>query len=637
MTDSLPSLRIIAYALLFYALPSSGHAAGPGPDAPKGSTADQEGAVITHLNATLDWYRQVQASDGWTMQPSDEIYLTSQHELTNQALLDAFAYARAMVAVIGDEVPSSAKKASDTHATRLATMEATNTERLASLHDQLSELDAKIAGAQAQDRSVLRAQREVVLAQIDLDTALGNTLDKATSLTSASAESGSPGTFAAQVAALQQAGPSVLLDSGGNAPAKKDPPKAAAAASSDGLFNRAAALFSLIRYQKGLDNLIAQTNKLQSAANELAKPMSAELRASLLTGAEAGQGVAQMTDPAEIAKVRDRIETLAVRFKNLSPALMPLREEARVLEQTRTNLSEWKLSIANQTDVIIRIFLGRAVALAVAIAVLVAISELWKRATFRYVHDPRRRRQFLLIRRFATAILMFVIIVMGFVSNFSTFATFAGFITAGIAVALQTIILSVAAYFFLIGRYGVRVGDRVTVSGVTGDVIDIGLVRVFLMELAGTGVDLHPTGRVVVLANSALFSNSPLYKQLPGTDYAWHEVFVTMVGDVDTAKVEEALLKAVNGIYGGYRTSIERQHGALERLLDYKTELPVPSAHVRLTDAGLEVVIRYPAEIRRMSEIDEQVTKQVLAALRDDEELRKSLASMPRIRSSVKS
>jgi small-conductance mechanosensitive channel len=249
----------------------------------------------------------------------------------------------------------------------------------------------------------------------------------------------------------------------------------------------------------------------------------------------------------------------------------------------------------------------------------------------------RRRRQFLLIRRFATAILMTVIIIMGFVSNFSSFATFAGFITAGIAVALQTIILSIAAYFFLIGRYGVRVGDRVTVSGVTGDVIDIGLVRVFLMELAGTGIDLHPTGRVVVLANSALFSTTPLYKQLPGTDYTWHEVFVSMAADADTAKAESILLKAVNGVYGGYRQSMERQHGDLERILDYKTDLPVPSGHVRFTDTGLEVVIRYPAEIRRMSEIDEQVTQQVLAAVRGDEELKKSLSAMPRIRAAVKS
>jgi small-conductance mechanosensitive channel len=63
--------------------------------------------------------------------------------------------------------------------------------------------------------------------------------------------------------------------------------------------------------------------------------------------------------------------------------------------------------------------------------------------------------------------------VLGFVSEFSSLATFAGFITAGIAVALQAVILSVAAYFFVIGRYGINVGDRISIAGVTGDEIDI--------------------------------------------------------------------------------------------------------------------------------------------------------------------
>jgi len=51
-----------------------------------------------------------------------------------------------------------------------------------------------------------------------------------------------------------------------------------------------------------------------------------------------------------------------------------------------------------------------------------------------------------------------VVVVMGFASEFSSLATFAGFVTAGIAVGLQAILLSAAAYFFVIGRYGISVG-----------------------------------------------------------------------------------------------------------------------------------------------------------------------------------
>jgi small-conductance mechanosensitive channel len=126
---------------------------------------------------------------------------------------------------------------------------------------------------------------------------------------------------------------------------------------------------------------------------------------------------------------------------------------------------------------------------------------------------------FLVLRRVVIGFLIVIVLTVGFVSEFSSLATFAGFITAGIAVGLQAVLLSVAAYFFIIGRYGIRVGDRISVAGITGDVVDIGLVRLYLMELAGTGLDFYPTGRIVVFSNSVLFqTGTPLFKQIPGTE-----------------------------------------------------------------------------------------------------------------------
>jgi small-conductance mechanosensitive channel len=97
-------------------------------------------------------------------------------------------------------------------------------------------------------------------------------------------------------------------------------------------------------------------------------------------------------------------------------------------------------------------------------------------------------------------------------------------------VGLQTVLLSVAAYFFVIGRYGIRVGDRISVAGVTGDVIDVGLFRFY----AATGVDMHPTGRIAVFSNSVLFqATTPLFKQLPGTRYTWHEAVLPLAVGAD--------------------------------------------------------------------------------------------------------
>ena len=188
------------------------------------------------------------------------------------------------------------------------------------------------------------------------------------------------------------------------------------------------------------------------------------------------------------------------------------------------NFTEWHASLQRTYNRAIRALLIRIGVIVLSIVVLLGISALWRRATFRFVSDVRRRRQFLLVRRLLVGAIIVVIVVGGIVTEFSTLLTFAGLITAGIAVALQTVILSGVAHFFFMGRYGVRVGDRVTISGTTGDVIDIGIFRLYLMELAGSGSDLNPTGRIVVFSNAILFQPSAFFKQVPGADYGWREI-----------------------------------------------------------------------------------------------------------------
>jgi small-conductance mechanosensitive channel len=299
-------------------------------------------------------------------------------------------------------------------------------------------------------------------------------------------------------------------------------------------------------------------------------------------------------------------------------------------------LLEWRTSIGAEYGRVLRSLLLRVFGILVALGFVFLLSEVWRRATYRYIRDTRRRRQLMLIRRVVTGFLMAIVVAMGFISEFSSLATFAGFITAGIAVALQSVILSVAAYFFLIGRYGVRVGDRITVSGVTGDVIDVGLVRLYLLELSGTGIDLYPTGRVVVFSNSVMFQAAPFFKQLPGTAYAWHEVAVTLAPGADSAVAEKSLMDAVNSVYEGYRAAIDHQHSLVERILDTTIASPTPKAHLQFAEKGLEFTVRYPVEIPHAADIDDKMTRKLMEVINGNPELKAAVAGSPMLRAPIR-
>ncbi len=342
------------------------------------------------------------------------------------------------------------------------------------------------------------------------------------------------------------------------------------------------------------------------------------------------------TDPAETAATQRDFTALTTQFKQAADAAVPLRQEIIVLDQCHGELQEWRNSINVEYKRVLVSLLTRVGFILLALAMLFGLSQLWRHGTYKYIHDARRRRQLTLIRRFVIGFLMGIVVVAGFITEFSSLATFAGFLTAGIAVALQTVILSLAAYFFLVGRYGVRIGDRLTVSGVTGDVVEIGLVRLYLTELAGTGIDLYPTGRVVVFSNSVMFQTAPFFKQLPGTAYAWHEVALMVAPGADAAKVEQKLLDTVTSVYAEYQHTIDRQHALVERILDASVAAPVPKATLHFIEGGLELTVRYPVEIPHSGDIDDKVTRKLMEVIASDEELKKSVVGSPTLRAAIK-
>ena len=174
-------------------------------------------------------------------------------------------------------------------------------------------------------------------------------------------------------------------------------------------------------------------------------------------------------------------------------------------------------------------------------------------------------------------------------------------------------LVAVAGYFFLTGKFGIRVGDRVQISGVTGEVVEVGLVRVHLMELGGGGLET-PTGRIVAFSNSIVFQPSTaIFKRIPGTSFRWHEIVLALSPENDFANVKERLHKTMDALFADYDEDMTRQSRQIQETFSAaEAKVLRPKIRVRFTDSGLEAVIRYPADTLDM---DERVTQELLKAV----------------------
>src|SRR6202790_1123264 len=591
-------------------------------------------AVINHLNAVIKLYRNASAELQTGGAPTDVIYQENAKSFAADVVRLAFQAARAEAAAIRATEKGGAPNSSSAQSS--AQTEARYKARIADLQSKLDNINKQIASAPKSKRDALIAQKQALEGELKLDDAVLEVIQKRAAFMENGNDTAAE-RLEGHINQLAHSVPGVFAatnDQKPGAQAKPTPQSEANKQTPSGLVSQALALYAAITSVHQIDQLNGQTASVRQTASNLRQPLRDALVADIKKGRD-------LTDQALSGQIRpdssQQFQELTDHFKRISTVVLPLSQEIVVLDQASANLVEWRTSILRESKYAARALFVRVGMILLALGIVLALSEVWRRLTYKYIHDARRRRQFLLMRRFVMGFLIGVVLILGFVSEFSSLATFAGFVTAGIAVGLQTVLLSVAAYFFVVGRYGIHVGDRVSVSGVTGDVIDISLVRLYLMELAGTGIDLFPTGRVVVFSNSVLFqATTPLFKQIPGTEYAWHEVVFNLVPGGNHKLAQDKLFPAVKSVHEQYREGFARQRGFIERRIEVQLKTPSPETRLQFGDTGLELVVRYPVEIRNESVTDEQVTRKVLDAIQNNPEVQAAVVGSPKIRAAIK-
>jgi len=128
------------------------------------------------------------------------------------------------------------------------------------------------------------------------------------------------------------------------------------------------------------------------------------------------------------------------------------------------------------------------------------------------------------------------------------------------------------------------------------------------------GRDLQPTGRVVAFSNAFVFQpTAGMFKQIPGTNFVWHEITLTLGADSSYSEVEKRMIRAVDAAFASYHEDLERQRVLMETNLGSVSVGPLrPRTALRLTSSGLEVTVSFPVEVHRATEIDDRVTREIL-------------------------
>ncbi len=589
--------------------------------------------VIQFLNQTIDWYRHVTAAQQVATEPDDLLAVSGNARMADEIVRLAFDFARTDVEVAAKQERSGLNQNQNpgsSHYSALLQMEAAVDKQVQQTQAEMESLQHKMEAATGEKRRELQMQIEEVQGELELAKARRDAIHNMAEFVAGAGTGGLGVTgLQAQIQALADSVPaaSAASKSSEAALSSEEQPRPASIAAvnkppSSGIWGLSADLLDLSQEIRTVDTAIQQTDAMATRSKEIRAPLVGRLKDLYSHGNELGKQ-ADAANPSELAQEKQQLDALASQFKQLSAAVIPLSKQGILLGLYRKSLTNWESGLRSRRLVKLKGLLVRLAVLALILGLVIAAAELWRRAVYRYVHERRRRYQFLLLRKFVLWFLVAVIIAFAFASRLGSVVTFAGLITAGVAVALQNVILSIVGYFFLIGKFGIRVGDRVQIGGVTGEVIEIGLVRLHLMELGGSA-DYIPTGRVVAFSNSIVFQpTAGLFKQIPGTNFLWHEISLALSPDTEYSSAKERLLRVVEGVLADDREQMERQYQAIQTaLISTSPDRFGPKVQIRFTPSAVEVVIRFPVDRQQAAEIDERVMHELLKELGRDPKLK---------------
>jgi small-conductance mechanosensitive channel len=588
--------------------------------------------VIGMLDQTVDWYRTLATQQQLSTEPSDLLILYENRQIAGQVTALAFDVARAAAKLVPKDATQS-DEAGASSSQSLAQLQAKLDAQAASVQGEIDAARQKLAAARKKARQQLQARISELQGELDLINTKKGILAGMSSVVSGSGSGSSPtSALRAQIDAMALALPSTT-DSPAPAPATSSAASAAhppAAAGSSGLpvaavssvegsrfgiWDIAANVFKLSEKMSALDTVDRSTEALQNSYAQVRTKVAAQMRAMSARG-DALMAQADAADNAMLDGVRSQLDALAGQFKQASAVLIPLSKQTTLLKQYRHNLESWHDAVKTQSRDALRALGVRLGILLLILGVVFALAEAWHRAVLKYVQDTRRRYQLLLLRKIALWSLVVLIIGFTFASELSSIVTFAGLITAGLAVAMQSVLVSIVGYFFLIGKYGLRVGDRVQIGEVNGEIIELGMVRMYLMEFAGQG-SASPTGRVAAFPNSVVFQVSAgLFKQIPGVNFSWHDITLSIPAGVDDSSIKEKLSEAANEALSEYREEIQRQTRELRRTtLSNVGGDALPTVQLTYSAKGVDAHVRYPVHLSHAAEIDERMSKALLQVI----------------------
>jgi hypothetical protein len=425
--------------------------------------------VIGYLIQSVNWYRHVYAERQVANEPADLVFLDDNQAIERQIVKLSFEFAKAEATLETGTASSHGRPtSSDPSPADLA-----HFVELKNRNDQLSQqaieeiksLDKRVNKAKGANRRKLKAAEEDAQTRLQLLDAVAQGLNDLVEFVRSPGEGEArSGQLNSTIDDLAQSVPEVTGPSPSSLTVPLQEANSRTAGRDAGILGLVSEVSAMNHKLHMVDEKIRLTDNLALSANTLRIPLAGFITQLVQSVAIRNS---QISDLSSLREQKSHLDALALELRGLSPVIVALDKEKVLLAEYKSHLLPWRIAVAGQYRQAWKQLMIRLIVVSLIIGLLLATGQLSRRFSLRHVQDPNRRRFISMSHQFLTLFAITVVIVFVLASDLRSVATYFGLLSAGLLLALENVILATLGSLLLVGKRGIRIGDRVQVSGVT--------------------------------------------------------------------------------------------------------------------------------------------------------------------------
>ena len=269
----------------------------------------------------------------------------------------------------------------------------------------------------------------------------------------------------------------------------------------------------------------------------------------------------------------------------------------------------------------------KALDIGIFIVVVIGLSFLFKFIIKKTITDNERLYTANKFINLVNITLIIMILLFAYIENVTYLVTVLGFASAGIAIAMKDMFMSMLGWTVVVFGGSFHVGDRIKVrkdgEDVVGDIIDISLLRMTIYEdvTIVTVNSNRRAGRIIFVPNNYIFTDLIANYSHHGMKTVWDGIDVVCSFESNHKKAAHIIKDIARKYSKGYTEIAKKQMSKLRNQYSIKNPNVEPRVFTFIEPYGVKISVWYMANTFATLSLRSTISAEIMEAIASHDDI----------------